>query len=314
MRSQRVESSVNKTLLFLMVAIFILFTCAVVFVFSTKDNKSFSQKDTSKALAVKTVDNSPPSPNIYEKDTDGDGLADWEEVLWSTDPNNVDTDNNGIHDREEVYGKKDTQQLAYTEEATNDEKKPITATETVAREILSSYMHTLYTGDDFSETDVESLTERANNVAKPLLRAPEYTFDQTLIVPATQENKTAFIKSLYTIISGMASGVTSEHEAVYAIGNGDTDWALEELTKTVEHYKKYVTELDRVHVPVDAVTLFSTMMRALHFYIYTLEGFSLLNEDPFRSAASAKVFLEAEAQLKNSYVGMRTYIDTYFKI
>ena len=35
-------------------------------------------------------------------DTDQDGLKDWEEVLWKTDPNNPDTDGDGVNDGDEV--------------------------------------------------------------------------------------------------------------------------------------------------------------------------------------------------------------------
>jgi hypothetical protein len=35
-------------------------------------------------------------------DSDKDGLKDWEEVLWKTDPNNPDTDGDGVLDGEEV--------------------------------------------------------------------------------------------------------------------------------------------------------------------------------------------------------------------
>lgn len=37
-----------------------------------------------------------------QKDSDNDGLKDWEEVLWKTDPNNPDTDGDGTPDGEEV--------------------------------------------------------------------------------------------------------------------------------------------------------------------------------------------------------------------
>lgn len=35
-------------------------------------------------------------------DTDGDGLRDWEEILWKTNPNNPDTDGDGYTDKEEI--------------------------------------------------------------------------------------------------------------------------------------------------------------------------------------------------------------------
>lgn len=41
--------------------------------------------------------------NTYEsKDSDSDGLSDWEEVLWKTDPKKKDTDGDGSNDGEEV--------------------------------------------------------------------------------------------------------------------------------------------------------------------------------------------------------------------
>lgn len=40
------------------------------------------------------------------QDTDGDGLLDWEEELWQTDPNNKDTDGDGTPDGEEVRKKR----------------------------------------------------------------------------------------------------------------------------------------------------------------------------------------------------------------
>lgn len=40
--------------------------------------------------------------NYKNQDTDEDGLLDWEESLWGTDPYNADTDGDGIKDGEEV--------------------------------------------------------------------------------------------------------------------------------------------------------------------------------------------------------------------
>ncbi len=40
--------------------------------------------------------------SILDKDSDNDGLKDWEEALWKTDPNNPDTDGDGTPDGEEV--------------------------------------------------------------------------------------------------------------------------------------------------------------------------------------------------------------------
>src|SRR2546423_718695 len=40
--------------------------------------------------------------NLLDKDSDNDGLKDWEETLWKTDPHNPDTDGDGTPDGQEV--------------------------------------------------------------------------------------------------------------------------------------------------------------------------------------------------------------------
>ncbi|MEK7535387.1 MAG: hypothetical protein AAB590_00005, partial [Patescibacteria group bacterium] len=42
------------------------------------------------------------SKQIAEKDTDRDGLADWEELLWGTSITNPDSDGDGVSDKEEA--------------------------------------------------------------------------------------------------------------------------------------------------------------------------------------------------------------------
>lgn len=67
--------------------------------------------ESNKAIAVNDV------KDLYAGDTDGDGLKDWEEVLWKTDPNNSDTNGNGIPDGEEVnLGKNPLTSLPFDEE------------------------------------------------------------------------------------------------------------------------------------------------------------------------------------------------------
>ncbi|PJE73808.1 MAG: hypothetical protein COV02_00560 [Candidatus Terrybacteria bacterium CG10_big_fil_rev_8_21_14_0_10_41_10] len=87
----------NKKIVFLLIIIILLFG-GWFYYKSTKDaNLSYKAEKDDSLLAVNMT-----AKEILTKDTDGDGLADWEETLWKTDPNNPDTDGDGMSDGDEV--------------------------------------------------------------------------------------------------------------------------------------------------------------------------------------------------------------------
>ncbi len=81
---------------------------------------------------------------FLDKDTDNDGLKDWEEALWKTDPNNPDTDKDGILDGAEVKLNRDpvkagpNDQLE-TEKGSNDASSD-TLTDRIGKEFLIDYL------------------------------------------------------------------------------------------------------------------------------------------------------------------------------
>jgi len=62
--------------------------------FTKKEKISKNTEKPKKKIEIKT--------NNEKKDTDGDGLKDWEEILYGTSINNPDTDNDGISDYIEI--------------------------------------------------------------------------------------------------------------------------------------------------------------------------------------------------------------------
>lgn len=75
--------------------------CALVLVCGwlllRKDGKT---EESARPVVVSKAAELPPAPTAF--DTDGDGLLDFEEALWRTDPHNPDTDGDGTADGEEV--------------------------------------------------------------------------------------------------------------------------------------------------------------------------------------------------------------------
>ncbi|OGD66657.1 hypothetical protein A2Z61_00915, partial [Candidatus Campbellbacteria bacterium RIFCSPLOWO2_02_35_12] len=90
--------------------------------------------------------------NIAEKDSDRDGLKDWEEALWGSDPHNPDTDGDRTPDGEEVVvgrnpiiaGPNDklynTLALKKKEDDNKYPEKDLTATDLFAQNLFAEYL------------------------------------------------------------------------------------------------------------------------------------------------------------------------------
>ncbi|MCH7529851.1 hypothetical protein IIB50_01915 [Patescibacteria group bacterium] len=76
-------------------AVFALLSLSVVVLFVSQQKHTVYQE----TEGVASIPNTVPQTTL---DSDDDGLKDWEEVLWGTDPFNPDTDNDGTDDGVEI--------------------------------------------------------------------------------------------------------------------------------------------------------------------------------------------------------------------
>lgn len=94
-------------------------------------------------------------------DSDGDGLKDWEEQLWNTDPHNPDTDGDGTRDGEEIARGRNplkaapndslTETLLTKKGALTPSKQPqkeLTLTDKIARDLFVTYLQQKKDGTD----------------------------------------------------------------------------------------------------------------------------------------------------------------------
>jgi hypothetical protein len=84
----------------------------------------------------------------FEKDTDNDGLKDWEEGLYGTDPKNPDTKGTGLGDAKEV--EKIKAQEAADAKGTTPATASTTATDRLSRELLTKYFEAKKAGLDIT--------------------------------------------------------------------------------------------------------------------------------------------------------------------
>jgi hypothetical protein len=255
--------------------------------------------------------------SVYEQDPDADGLPDWQETLYGTDPKNPDTDGDGFTDGEEVKGGYDPLVARVNEHTssstvafggTSSSTLPTTATDALAKELFGSYMLTLNQGQTkLTPEEQDVLVKQALVSTRQYLIPPSYTEKDVTVVAATDAARASYLHTVRTTVDAMRVGVPNEIDSLVAMTQGDQAQALRDLTTTTAQYARYTDTLRSIPVPSDAVALHVELVSALLLYINTLEGFSKLTVDPLRAAAAINVFTSAADTLQTAFHAFLTY-------
>lgn len=86
----------NFTKIIITTCLFIFLLFGIIFIYKSKKNTPGEEIVLNKELATNLI-----TDNL-SLDSDGDGLRDWEEFLWKTDPDNQDSNSDGIFDGAEI--------------------------------------------------------------------------------------------------------------------------------------------------------------------------------------------------------------------
>lgn len=149
-----------------------------------------------KIASVAVVDE---QKNSFDKDADSDGLKDWEELLWKTDPNKKDTDGDGTNDGDEIaLGRNplmagpndkisDKEDLVAQEKAAADSGYN-TETAVSARQFMADFLALKQQKGTLSDEDKNNLVGKFMENIKPLAVVDKYNISDIKITKDTSES------------------------------------------------------------------------------------------------------------------------------
>lgn len=319
MRTRNVAGSANRIVATMITVVAVVFVIVVSYVF-------YGDKETDTAQAEKgfLASRSGLDPEvinkIYEQDSDGDGLSDWEEVLWGTDPHNPDTDGDGISDKDQVFAASRSLSLteldAETAKATpgveqKNSDTPPTSTNVLAKELFASYMYSLKSSTNLTPEEQEKMINDAIGSVAPMLTPPTYSKSEVESVPATPESRARYTADVREIIYAMVTGTDDEDTAFLALTQGDQEWAIGVLSQMAHVYGTYTNKLRSLPVPDDITDVHVYLVQALLKYTFAIEGFTFINSDPMRTAASVNSFEFIRGELIQVVGMLSNYFNTH---
>ena len=148
---------------------------------------------------------------IEELDQDNDGLKDWEEVLWNTDPSKADTDKDGTTDGEEVkLGRNPTKAgpndkfsttTLNVSEKSGQTTTPETMTDTISKDLFTKYVALRLSGAEMTDEDHQLLVENVMQGSNSKITITEYKYtDLNIAFKETEESLRAYAENMGTII------------------------------------------------------------------------------------------------------------------
>jgi hypothetical protein len=253
-------------------------------------------------------------------DSDNDGLKDWEEFLYETDPENPDTDGDGANDGNEVQRGFDPLISGNGTSSVDVEKQSdfnfykndttLSRTDVLSRDTFSAYLN-LRKADALGQ---ELL------VAKTLEKAiEENTFAESAIIynqsdiktvtPTTSTRRVYFEQ--YRRATLPLSAIRFDEIELLArfLYQQDQD-ALLEINKNAALYQGFLTALENMAVPSDVAGIHVELMNNFSIILNSLENMILVEADPLTALVYSEKLSQDQDILINNTRALALYFDT----
>lgn len=245
------------------------------------------------------------------KDTDGDGLYDWEEVLWNLDITSKDSDGDGIGDMDEV---RKTQ--AVYDDSTYYTEDDLTQTELLARQFYTTAATIASSGSTIDPKAIEELGDALQESLSAERLPNRFSVKDLTIVPLSEKNFFAYRNVVLGALQEAANnGVGTELELLSSLSEENGGAVAGSVGQIAVEYEGLVSIFARTPVPDFLRITHLDFLNSLAKVQVSLLNISRLESDPVVGASGLSQYAnesgELEQRLTEFYVHLET-IEEYF--
>ena len=257
------------------------------------------------------------SDDVADIDTDHDGLKDWEEVLWETDPKNPDTDHDGTPDGEEVRlgrnplvkGPNDSlKEVSKNISTASSAPIVLTPTDIVARDFFSKYLEAKQTGKDIDAKTQEEIIASVISRQDLVQSAKAYSKEQLTISTKNDEaSLRAYGNAMGLIFKNTATWKESEIDIMQEALNKNDEKRLEALDTNINGYQSILNQSLKVVVPSKAVDVHLRYINAYSKIVTALTAMKNTFKDPVSALILLGKYPDAITELHQSFIDARSF-------
>lgn len=240
--------------------------------------------------------------NAAQRDSDGDGLFDWEEGLWGTDPQKVDTDGDGVIDSEEVT--QEAQARIKNNDTTPPVNEDLSVTSEFARSFFGDY---LSLREDGTLTPEEARSVFTRGVSGLSINYPEkFVIPGENILPNEPPLTSAYLENLAIILRDSFPEDADEGEFAllerYVTKNNES--AQAQLAQYRDGYGQIHEQLREIVVPETFAKEHRGIIHATTQMEVTTGYFVDVFEDPIAAILAVKDHPEASQDMLNALTSL----------
>ena len=259
----------------------------------------FSKKDTTLSTEKSTLN------TLIQRDTDGDGVPDWEETLWETDKNNKETF--GVPDLTYITNKKKT--LGKVENSQN-----LNETDKFAKDFFTAYTAMKTSGDISNDTINSFSNALGQEITNSTL--PDQYGEKDITLKNTDEPKDQqdyYIAASTLFEKYKAKGVGSELESAGVVASGgDTvdNKSQNNLIKISEAYQEFSKKLALIPVPKNLANYHLQIINNANDTGIAILNMSKMMNDPIVGISGISQYEKYSDDLITSVKNLETFLST----
>ena len=239
-----------------------------------------------------------------DQDSDGDGLPDWKEVLYNTDPHNPDSDGDGVSDGDEAaQGSNPARSGTETSSSGYTAPNGLPTSEALGREVFAAYLSLKQEGaidDTAVATAVEGVVSEHLRDNAPL--QAHYTIKDISQSAADDEAARASYRAQVDAAIAKADAVPEyELSTAYRLLDTENLSHADTLKEDAEIYREITDDLLALSVPASYAKTHLDLINAFDAIASAVHELSVRYGDPYDMLVAVNVFVAAEKRFTETY-------------
>jgi len=242
------------------------------------------------------------SEDFFSKDTDGDGLKDWEEALWATDPSLKDTDGDGIDDKKYVENKRKEIDVDETYVPNSDNE-----TEVFAKQFFTTAA-VLNQSGTFNQDTVEQFSSGISQSVENFTLKDKYTLSSLKIGNISPEQYKKNISDVYARIGKLEFNELTI--LAYIMENPNDKYGLDELGGYLAYSDSLIKGLLSTNVPNANAGLHLSFVNNLDKIAEIMKNSAYVESDPLKVVTYLSKYDEYSDRLLKDIEFFRNYFSS----